>query len=177
MSRYGMAGFLRPSPGGSASGFFVPKPSTGADCQHRSIPGLGQTVRGRPLASTAVRGDCHSLCHSAVREPVVSGCCPTRFPSLRLCVQPCPPPTAICMLAAWCSRQVPRHAGPPPGPLGQILFSSSGGYAWPLVVPRSIPWPLAHSHTEVVAHQPPQHHEVDQPASKERTGPSSSHQK
>jgi len=56
-------------------GLFVPKPSTNADCQRRSIPGLGQTVRACPLASTAVRGDYHSLCHSAVREPVVSGCC------------------------------------------------------------------------------------------------------
>jgi hypothetical protein len=46
-------------------GLFVPKPSTGVDCQRRSIPSLGQAVRGYPLASTAVRGDCHSLCHSA----------------------------------------------------------------------------------------------------------------
>jgi hypothetical protein len=67
--------------------FFVPKPSTDADCQRRSIPGLGQTARRCPLASTAVRGDCHSLCHSAVREPVVSGCCPTRFPSLWTCAR------------------------------------------------------------------------------------------
>ena len=37
-----------------ARGLFVPKPSTDAHCQRRSIPGLGQTVRGRPLASTAV---------------------------------------------------------------------------------------------------------------------------
>jgi hypothetical protein len=64
-------------------GLFVPKSSTDANCQRRSIPGLGQTVRGCPLASTAVRGDCHSLCHSAVREPVVSGCCPQTLSSLR----------------------------------------------------------------------------------------------
>ena len=37
---------------------------------------LGQTVRGCSLTSTAVRGDCHSYCHSATREPVVSGCWP-----------------------------------------------------------------------------------------------------
>ena len=57
-------------------GLFVPKPTTDADCQRPSTRGLRQTVRGRPLPSPAVRGDCHSLCHSAVREPVVSGCCP-----------------------------------------------------------------------------------------------------
>ena len=50
-------------------GLFVPKPSTDADCQRRSIPGLRQTVRGCPLASTVDRGDCHSLCHSIAREP------------------------------------------------------------------------------------------------------------
>src|SRR5690348_17959798 len=78
-------------------GLFVPKPSTDADCQRRSIPGLGQTVRGCPLASTAVRGDCHlllSLSRSrAGRERLAV---PTRFPSLRLCVQPRPPPSATC---------------------------------------------------------------------------------
>jgi len=47
-------------------GLFVPKPSTGRDCQRRSTPGLGQTVRGCPLASTAGGGDCHSLGHSVV---------------------------------------------------------------------------------------------------------------
>jgi len=35
---------------GNASGLFVRKPSTDADCQRRSIPGPGQTVRGCPLA-------------------------------------------------------------------------------------------------------------------------------
>ena len=54
-------------------GLFVPKPSTDADCQRRSISSLGQAVRGYPLASTAVRGDCHSLCHSAVHELLESG--------------------------------------------------------------------------------------------------------
>jgi hypothetical protein len=59
-----------------ATGLFVPKPSTNMDCQRRSMPGLRQPVRGCPLASTAVSGDCHSLCHSLVREPIVSDCCP-----------------------------------------------------------------------------------------------------
>jgi hypothetical protein len=40
---------------------FVPKPSTGRDCQRHSMRGLVQTVRGCPLASTAVGGDCSSL--------------------------------------------------------------------------------------------------------------------
>jgi hypothetical protein len=40
-------------------GLFVPKPTTDADCQRPSTRGLRQTVRGRPLPSTAVRGDCH----------------------------------------------------------------------------------------------------------------------
>jgi hypothetical protein len=34
-------------------GLFVPKPSTGGDCQRRSIPGLGQTVRECPRRSGA----------------------------------------------------------------------------------------------------------------------------
>jgi len=50
-----------------ASGLFVPKPSCGASCQCRCTSGLGQTVRGCPLVSTADRGGCHSLCHSAAR--------------------------------------------------------------------------------------------------------------
>lgn len=53
-------------------GLFVPKPTTDADCQRPSTRGLRQTVRGLPLASTVVRGDCHSLCHSAVREPGIA---------------------------------------------------------------------------------------------------------
>ena len=36
-------------------------------CQRRGMLGLGQTVRGCPLASTAVGGDCHSVGHSVVR--------------------------------------------------------------------------------------------------------------
>jgi len=48
----------------SSTGLFVPKPTTDADCQRPSTRGLRQTVRGRPLPSPAVRGDCHSLCHS-----------------------------------------------------------------------------------------------------------------
>ena len=35
--------------------------------QRRSTPGLGQAVRGCPLASTAVGGDCYSLGYSAAR--------------------------------------------------------------------------------------------------------------
>ena len=34
--------------GSAAVGLFVPKPSTDADCQRRSMPGLGQTVHGCP---------------------------------------------------------------------------------------------------------------------------------
>jgi hypothetical protein len=49
-----------------ADGLLVPKPSCGARCQRRRTRGLRQTVRGCPLASTASRGDCHSLGHSAV---------------------------------------------------------------------------------------------------------------
>jgi len=45
-----MAGFLRPSPGGSASGLFVPKPCRGTGCQRRSVHGLPQTLR-RPWIS------------------------------------------------------------------------------------------------------------------------------
>ena len=40
----------------------------------RNTRGLRQTVRARPLVSTVVSGDCHSLRHSVAREPVVSGC-------------------------------------------------------------------------------------------------------
>jgi hypothetical protein len=49
-------------------GLFVPKPSTGRGCQQRCTSGLGQTVRGCSLASTADGGDCHSLGHSVVRR-------------------------------------------------------------------------------------------------------------
>lgn len=51
----------------SANGLFVPNPSTGRGYQRRSTPGLRQTVRGRPLASTAIGSDCHSLRHSVAR--------------------------------------------------------------------------------------------------------------
>jgi hypothetical protein len=54
-------------------GLFVPKPSTGAACQRRSWPELGQIVRMCPLVSDAVGGDCHSLRHSVARGPP-SGC-------------------------------------------------------------------------------------------------------
>lgn len=54
-----------PSPS-YAGGLFVPNPSTGAYCQHRSACGLQQTVRGGPLTSAAGRGDCHLLRHSVV---------------------------------------------------------------------------------------------------------------
>src|SRR5690242_14542307 len=67
----------------------VPKPSTRADCQHRSTPALGQTTRGCPLASTAVGGDCHSIDHSVARKrPLL----PTCLLSLRVWVRPrrCP---------------------------------------------------------------------------------------
>lgn len=43
---------------------FVPKPNTGRDHQRRSTPSVGHAVRGRPLASTAGGGDCHSVGHS-----------------------------------------------------------------------------------------------------------------
>ena len=46
-------------------GLFVPKPSCGADCQHRGAPDLGAAVRQRPLTSTARGGDCYSLGYSA----------------------------------------------------------------------------------------------------------------
>ena len=52
------------------AGLFVPKPSTGVDCQRRSTPGLGQTVRGRLPVSTAVGGDCYSLGYSVAQVPV-----------------------------------------------------------------------------------------------------------
>ena len=45
-----------------------PKPSTGRDCQRRSMRGLVQTVRGCPLASTAVGGDYYSLGYSVSCE-------------------------------------------------------------------------------------------------------------
>jgi len=38
------------------------------------MPSLGHTVRECPLASAAVGGDDHSLCHSVACEPVVSDC-------------------------------------------------------------------------------------------------------
>jgi hypothetical protein len=41
-----------------------------------TVSDLPRTVRGRPLAFTAVRGDCHPLCHSVAREPVVTDCRP-----------------------------------------------------------------------------------------------------
>lgn len=59
----------------SPVGLFVPKPSSGVGYQRRSMRGLRQTVRGCPLTSTVGRGDCHSLCHSVAREPVVSVDC------------------------------------------------------------------------------------------------------
>ena len=59
-----------------SSGLFVPKPSCAAGYQRCSTPGLRQTVRACPLASTAVGGDCHSLRHSVARVAVVSDCCP-----------------------------------------------------------------------------------------------------
>jgi hypothetical protein len=60
----------------TGAGLFVPKPSTGGYYQRRNTRGLRQTVRGRPLASTAVGGDCHSLRHSVAAESVVSSSCP-----------------------------------------------------------------------------------------------------
>lgn len=55
-------------------GLFVPKPSTGWDGQRPSTPELGETVRERPLASTAVGGDCYSLGYSVAREWSHGGC-------------------------------------------------------------------------------------------------------
>jgi len=60
----------------SRAGLFVPKPSCDAGYQRRSMCSLRQTVRVCPLAFTAVRGDCHSVCHLVAREPVVSDCHP-----------------------------------------------------------------------------------------------------
>ena len=47
-------------------GLFVPKPTTVEGYQRHSVLDLGQTVRGCPLASTAVGGDCYSLRYSVV---------------------------------------------------------------------------------------------------------------
>jgi hypothetical protein len=66
MSRDGMAGFLRPSPGGSASGLFVPKPSTGPSCQSRRTPDLGRGAHRCPPASVVGRGGSYSLGYSAL---------------------------------------------------------------------------------------------------------------
>jgi len=41
----------------SARCLFVPKPGSGANCQRRSIPGLGQAVRGRLPVSAAAGSD------------------------------------------------------------------------------------------------------------------------
>jgi hypothetical protein len=54
----------------SLGSIFVPKPSTDADCQRRSTSDLGWGVRGRPLASAAIGGDCYSLGDSIAREPM-----------------------------------------------------------------------------------------------------------
>jgi hypothetical protein len=45
-------------------GLFVPKPSHRTDCQRCGISDLGSAVRRRPLASTAVGGDCYSVGYS-----------------------------------------------------------------------------------------------------------------
>src|SRR5215469_16367252 len=69
MSRDGMAGFLRQSPGVSASGPFVPKPSPQAPTlgQVRSWPTrVVHGVRRRSLESAADSGDSHSLGYSAL---------------------------------------------------------------------------------------------------------------
>jgi len=66
-----------------ATGLFVPKPSTDAVCQRRSMAGLRQIVRVCPLASTVVGGDCHSLRHSVAREPGHERLLPYTLLSLR----------------------------------------------------------------------------------------------
>jgi hypothetical protein len=48
-------------------GLFVLKPSNGAVCQDRSMPGLGSAVRRCLLASTVVGGDSHLVTRSLPR--------------------------------------------------------------------------------------------------------------
>ena len=61
---------------GRMTGLFVPKPTTGADCQRPSTRGLRQTVRGRPLASTGLRRvpDLPSFMQYAVTGRYCAGC-------------------------------------------------------------------------------------------------------
>ena len=48
-------------------GLFVPKLGCGSGCRRRSRHGLRQAVRTCPLASTTIRGDCHSVARGRPR--------------------------------------------------------------------------------------------------------------
>src|SRR6266496_1201933 len=69
----------------SGVGLFVPKPSCGADRQRRDVPDLGTIVRQRPLASTAVGGDCYSLGYSDAARVRL---CRFRAPSAAFSAEP-----------------------------------------------------------------------------------------
>ena len=57
-----------------ASGLFVPKPSSQTSVVRILVSSLGLSVRQRPLVYVGVRGDRHSVSHSAC-EPVRAAAC------------------------------------------------------------------------------------------------------
>src|SRR5215831_16386759 len=71
MSRDGTAGLLRPSPSGSASGRFVPKPSSQVGSQVLSADWPAETVRGCPRESADERDDRHAVSHSGSRTLLI----------------------------------------------------------------------------------------------------------